>query len=118
MTTTSARRRHALRPRAGNAATGLFVAGLAVSAAFGMLVTPLGGQPALAQSVANPNDQPTPATVPSQDSRAAERSTGQVSPPRAIDHATSVVGSGGRTTNPLDHLPDRDRAATGGTRQR
>lgn len=118
MTTTSARRRHALRPRAGIAATGLFVAGLAVSAAFGMLITPLGGQSAVAQSLANPNDQPTPATLPSRDARAAERPTGQVSPPKAIDHSAAVVGSSGKRTNPLDHLPDRDRAATGGSQQR
>ncbi|WP_443189746.1 hypothetical protein [Methylobacterium sp. Leaf99] len=118
MTTTSARRRHALRPRAGTAATSLFVAGLAVSAAFGMLVTPFGGKPALAQSAANPNDQPTPGTVPSRDARAAGRSTGQVSAPAAIGHSTTVVGSGGTTTNPLDHLPAHERAATGGSRQR
>lgn len=116
MTTASARRRHALRPRAGNAATGLFVAGLAVSAAFGMLVTPLGSRTAVAQSVANPNDQPTPATLPSRN--AADRPTGHVSPPTAIDHSTSVTGSTtGARTNPLDHLPAQDRAATGGSRQ-
>jgi hypothetical protein len=117
MTTASARRRHALRPRAGTAATGLFVAGLAVAAAFGMLVTPLGSRTAVAQSVANPNDQPTPATLPSREG-AADRPTGQVSPPKAIDHSTSVTGStGGARTNPLDHLPAQDRAATGGSRQ-
>jgi len=117
MTTASARRRHALRPRAGTAVTGLFVAGLAVSAAFGMIVTPFGARPAVAQSVANPNDQPTPATLPSRGA-AADRPTGQVSPPKAIGHSTAVTGSTGQsTTNPLDHLPPQDRAATGGSRQ-
>ena len=51
------------RPRAGSGVTSLFLAGLAVSGAVGMLITPASLRPAAAQTVANPNDQPTPATV-------------------------------------------------------
>lgn len=112
--------RPVLRPRAGSAATGLFLGGLAVSAAFSALVGPLGVQPAAAQSIANPNDQPTPATVPSPDSArasTADRRIDSVAPPSAIRSSTTVVSSNQRKatyTNPLDHLPARDRAATGG----
>ncbi|NEU11026.1 hypothetical protein G3T14_02620 [Methylobacterium sp. BTF04] len=107
-----------LRPRAGSAVTGLFLGGLAVSAAFAVLVGPLGERSANAQSMANPNDQPTPATVPTRDgARAADQSAGTVAPPSAIKSSTSVVSSDRKKssyTNPLDHLPARDRAGTGG----
>lgn len=95
----------ALRPRAGIPATALFLAGLALA--------PLGARligPAQAQSVANPNDQPTASTLPAGTSTvranpaAAHRPNGDVAPPRALKPATSVVGSGGRV-NPEDHLP-------------
>ncbi|ACK85200.1 hypothetical protein [Methylorubrum extorquens] len=65
--------------------------------------------PALAQSAANPNDQPTAGTdtVRGND-RSAERPTGEVSPPSAIRSSTAVVpeGKSGKTvrTNPSDHL--------------
>lgn len=106
--------RRTLRPRAGAAARGLFLGGLVLASAAALV----GGQPALAQTVANPNDQPTPATMPSPDrGRAAERATGQVAPPSAIRSSTPVVASDARkstSTNPLDLLPASDRAATGG----
>ena len=71
--------------------------------------------PALAQSAANPNDQPTAGTLPSGidtvrgNERSAERPTGEVSPPSAIRSSTSVMpegkGSGKAVrTNPSDHL--------------
>ncbi|AWI90709.1 hypothetical protein C0214_22305 [Methylobacterium sp. DM1] len=70
---------------------------------------------ALAQSVANPNDQPTAGTLPSGtdtvrgNARSAERPTGEVSAPSAIRSSTSVMPEGrssGKTvrTNPTDHL--------------
>ena len=80
---------------------------------------------ALAQSVTNPNDQPTAGTLPSdtstlpggagtlprQDS-AADRPTGDVRAPSAIRPSTSVVPDGGGTrTNPLDHLSSRYRSS-------
>lgn len=108
------RSRHALRPRAGALARSLFLGGLILATATALV----GGQPAQAQTVANPNDQPTPATLPSRDrAKAADRASGQVSPPRAIRSSTSVVASDARKstyTNPLDQLPARDRAGTGG----
>lgn len=71
--------------------------------------------PALAQSAANPNDQPTAGTLPSGtdtvrgNERSADRPTGEVSPPSAIRSSTSVMPEGrssGKTvrTNPSDHL--------------
>ena len=92
------------RPRAGSGVTSLFLAGLAVSGAVGMLITPASLRPAAAQTVANPNDQPTPATVPS----------------NAISSGTVITAAGakpGARTNPLDHLPAKDRAGTGGSRR-
>lgn len=114
---TSTHPRRTLRPRAGSAVTGIFLGGLVISGAFAALVGPVGGRPAVAAPVADQNDQPTPATVPSRtEGKAAERTTGTVSSPSAIKSSTSVISSGtkGSTTNPLDHLPARDRAATGG----
>ncbi|MGU3359736.1 hypothetical protein ACLBWX_05315 [Methylobacterium sp. M6A4_1b] len=114
--------RPVFRPRAGGAVTALFLSGLALSGAIGLLVGPASLRPATAQTVANPNDQPTPGTLPGRDNAAgaAERPTGQVAPPKAISATTAVTASGaksGARTNPLDHLPAKDRAATGGTRR-
>jgi hypothetical protein len=71
----------------------------------------------LAQSVANPNDQPTAGTLPADTSTlprqnsAADRSTGDVRAPSAIRPSTSVVPDGSATrTNPLDHLSARYRS--------
>ncbi|CAO4176156.1 Serine/threonine protein kinase [Methylorubrum populi] len=86
----------------------------------GLLLASLPGF-ALAQSVANPNDQPTAGTLPPGtdtvrgNGSAAERPTGGVSAPSAIRPSTSVVpegkgkGSGRRSegttrTNPSEHL--------------
>lgn len=84
----------------------------------GLLLASLPGF-ALAQSVANPNDQPTAGTLPPGtdtvrgNGAAAERPTGGVSAPSAIRPSTSVVpegkGSGRRSegttrTNPSEHL--------------
>lgn len=106
--------RRALRPRAGAVARGLFLGGLILASATALV----GGRPALAQTVANPNDQPTPATLPSPNrDKATDRASGQVAPPSAIKSSTAVVASGARRstyTNPLDQLPARDRAGTGG----
>ena len=108
------------QPRAGSAVTALFLGSLAISASFGMVLGPFLAPAAAAQSVPNPNDQPTPATLPERDRTAAERPNGQVAPPKAISATTEIVASDrtkGSRTNPLDHLPARDRAATGGTRR-
>ena len=108
------------RPRAGSAVTALFLGSLAITAASGFAPGSLFVQPAAAQSVADQNDQPTPGTLPGNDGAAAERPTGQVAPPSAISPSTDVMASDakpGARTNPLDHLPARDRAATGGTRR-
>ena len=74
--------------------------------------------PAVAQSVANPNDQPTAGTLPSGTSTlprqdlAPDRPTGEVRAPSAIRPSTSVVPDGGKTrTNPLDHLSARYRSS-------
>ncbi|SFK26455.1 hypothetical protein [Methylorubrum salsuginis] len=73
---------------------------------------------ALAQSVANPNDQPTAGTLPSgigtlpRQDPAPDRPTGDVRAPSAIRPSTSVVPDGGKTrTNPLDHLSARYRSS-------
>lgn len=73
---------------------------------------------ALAQSVANPNDQPTAGTLPSgtgtlpRQDTAAERPTGDVRAPSAIRPSTSVVPDGRATrTNPMDHLSARYRSS-------
>lgn len=79
---------------------------------------------ALAQSVANPNDQPTAGTLPAGASTlpagtstlprqepAPDRPTGDVRAPSAIRPSTSVMPDGGSTrTNPLDHLSARYRS--------
>ncbi|WP_348628837.1 hypothetical protein [Methylobacterium sp. V23] len=114
--------RPVFRPRAGGAVTALFLSGLALSGAAGLLVGPVSLRPASAQTAANPNDQPTPGTLPGRDAAtgAAERPTGQVAPPKAISATTAVTASdakSGARTNPLDHLPAKDRAGTGGTRR-
>jgi len=114
--------RPAFRPRAGGAVTALFLSGLTLSGATALLVGPASLRPASAQTVANPNDQPTPGTLPGRDAAtgAAERPTGQVAPPKAISTTTAVTASDakpGARTNPLDHLPAKDRASAGGTRR-
>jgi hypothetical protein len=85
------------------AALGALLGGLILSA------------PALAQSAANPNDQPTAGTLPSGtdtvrgNERSADRRTAEVSSPSAIRSSTAVMPEGrssGKTvrTNPSDHL--------------
>ncbi|MBD8906104.1 hypothetical protein [Methylorubrum zatmanii] len=84
----------------------------------GLLLASLTGS-AMAQSAANPNDQPTAGTLPPGTDTvrgsgpAAERPTGDVSAPSAIRPSTSVVperkGSGRGSekttrTNPSEHL--------------
>lgn len=87
-----------------------------LAAAF-LVATVLPGA-ALAQSVANPNDQPTAGTLPSgistlpRQDPATDRPTGDVRAPSAIRPSTSVVPDGGKTrTNPLDHLSARYRSS-------
>lgn len=112
--------RSPFRPRAGSAVTSLFLGGLAISAAVLSVLGPFAAPPAAAQTVTNPNDQPTPGTLPGSQRAAADRPTGEVAPPKAISATTAVVASDskpGARTNPLDHLPARDRAATGGSRR-
>lgn len=114
--------RSPFRPRAGSAITALFLGSLAITAISGFVPGSLGVQPAAAQSAANSNDQPTAGTLPGRDGAgtASERPTGQVAPPSAISSSTDVMAGDakrGARTNPLDHLPARDRAATGGTRR-
>lgn len=81
---------------------------------------PLATRSASAQTISDRRDQPTAADVPSEGKArdgAAARPTGEVSPPKAMRPSTAVtVGDEGKNsrTNPLDHLPARDRAATGG----
>lgn len=80
--------------------------------------------PALAQSAASRIDQPTPGTLPSGvstvpggDTPAADRKTGGVAPPNAIQSTTDVMESpgsvqgadGANRTNPLQHLPKEMR---------
>ena len=85
---------------------------VALAALLGSLIL---SAPALAQSAANPNDQPTAGTLPSGtdtvrgNDRAHDRPTGDVSAPSAIRSSTAVVPEGrggGKTvrTNPTDHL--------------
>ena len=114
---TSPRRslRRSLRPRAGGAATGLFLGGLLVAATAAIAV------PAKAQSVDSRRDQPTASTLPSDfptlkggESAADTRGPGGVAPPSAMRPSTTVMSSSeggkGSVTNPLDHLPKSDRA--------
>ena len=107
-----------LRPRAGGAAPPPLLGALAISGAAAILVAPM-GEPAVAQSAANPNDQPTAGTLPSgtpttRGNAAANRPTGDVAPPSAIRNTTAVVssdrGAKRNVTNPLDHLPKNQRA--------
>lgn len=106
------------RFRAGPASRSLapVLAFVAPALAFG-----LGIDQAAAQSVANPRDQPTPATLPGAPEGAAGRAdkpVSEVAPPSAITASTAVTASDRKgkaaRTNPLDHLPARDRAGTGG----
>lgn len=85
---------------------------------------PLLATGAQAQSVDSRRDQPTPATLPdpmTTRQREGDRPTPQVAPPEAITSSTAIVPSDrkGKTayTNPLDHLPARDRMAAGGSRR-
>ncbi|WP_156387496.1 MULTISPECIES: hypothetical protein [unclassified Methylobacterium] len=102
------------RPAAGLAA-------LAVPIVVGLLG--FGGS-ALAQTVESRRDQPTPATLPDPEEvrqREGNRPIGQVAPPEAITSSTAVMNSDRKGkasyTNPLDHLPAKDRAGTGGGRR-
>lgn len=88
--------------------------------ALGVLVT----QTAPAQAISDRRDQPTPAEIPSETKSgegAASRPIGEVKPPSAIAPSTAVTESDGKgknsRTNPLDHLPERDRAGTGGRKE-
>ena len=105
----------------------------AAGALLGGLILSASAAPVLAQSVANPNDQPTAGTLPSGtdtvrgNDRAAERPTANVSPPSAIRSTTSVVADGKRAdgkrgdgkrmsgkttlTNPSDHLSKSFRSS-------
>ncbi|KQO45649.1 MULTISPECIES: hypothetical protein [unclassified Methylobacterium] len=79
-------------------------------------------QTAPAQAISDRRDQPTAADVPSE-TRSGETSgskpIGDVKPPSAIRPTTAVTEDDGKSsrTNPLDHLPARDRAGTGGRRE-
>lgn len=102
--------RPVLNPRAGAAATGFFLGGLAISAAVALVTAPLSPRRAFAETVANPNDQPTARTLPRgistvKDNDTASDRTGSVSAPRRLRPATGVIASdaGGRV-DPLDHL--------------
>jgi len=112
--------RFAFRSRAGSVPILLFLAGV------GMIVfapLPIVATPVEAQTVESRRDQPTPATLPdaAERRREGDRPVGQVAPPEAITSSTAIVASDrkGRTTytNPLDHLPPRDRTGTGGGRR-
>ncbi|AWN41668.1 hypothetical protein U8607_09100 [Methylobacterium durans] len=121
--------RRSIRPRAGGAATGLFLGGLLVAATASFAV------PAKAQTVESRRDQPNASTLPSDfptlkgdkgrtdgrtEARAEDR-TGGVAPPSAIRATTAIVPSADRrkasVTNPLDHLPPQDRAGLKGRRE-
>lgn len=113
--------RSGLRPRAGSVRTTSFLAGVS---AILLLPLPVVATSAVAQTIESRRDQPTPATLP--DPAEARRREGdkpiaQVAPPAAITSSTAIVTSDrkGKTsyTNPLDHLPARDRAGTGGGRR-
>ncbi|MDR7038880.1 hypothetical protein J2X36_003652 [Methylobacterium sp. BE186] len=113
--------RRCLRPRAGGAATGLFLGGLLVAATAAIAV------PAKAQSVESRRDQPNASTLPADfptvksGERGADQRVGGVAPPSAIRSTTAVVpASGGgkaAVTNPLDHLPKSDRVGLSGRRE-
>ncbi|GJE16301.1 hypothetical protein [Methylobacterium marchantiae] len=88
--------------------------------AFGMLVA----QAIPAHAISDRRDQPTAADVPSETrsgEAAGSRPIGEVKPPSAIRPSTAVTaddGAGKKSrTNPLDHLPERDRAGTGGRKE-
>ncbi len=98
--------------RTGAASLGLaIVGGLAIAFAVALVTAPLTPRLALAQSAANPNDQPTAGTLPPgtstvKDEQAADRPTGTVSPPSRIRNSTDVVGSSGNSkkVDPVEHL--------------
>lgn len=90
----------------------------------GGLILSMGAAPGLAQTVANPNDQPTAGTLPAGTDtvrgtdRAADRPTANVPPPSAIRSSTSVVADGkdkasgkATRTNPSDHLSKSFRSS-------
>ncbi|WP_375409916.1 hypothetical protein [uncultured Methylobacterium sp.] len=109
----------AFRPRAGSVRVVLFLAGVAAAV---LAALPLVTTSAEAQTVESRRDQPTPATLPdsAERQREGDKPVGQVAPPEAITSSTAIVASDrkGKTsyTNPLDHLPARDRSGTGGGR--
>lgn len=109
------RRPWGLRPRAGGAATALFLACLALSA-----VAPIGARfvaPASAQSTASRIDQPTAGTLPPGTTtvkdahpEAPHKPNDGVSPPRALKPSTAVTPDDGNgRVNPKDHLPSSMR---------
>lgn len=112
--------RSAFHSRAGSVRTMLFLAGVGTTV---IAASPIAAIPAEAQTVESRRDQPTPATLPDATERRREgdRPVGQVAPPEAISSSTAIVASdrkGKATyTNPLDHLPPKDRTGTGGGRR-
>lgn len=108
------------RPRAGSVRTMLFLAGVGTTV---LAASPIIAIPAEAQTVESRRDQPTPATLSdsAERQREGDKPIGQVAPPEAITSSTAIVASDrkGKTTytNPLDHLPPKDRTGTGGGRR-
>ena len=112
--------RSAFGSRAVSVRTMLYLAGVG-AAVFAPL--PIVATLAEAQTVDSRRDQPTPATVPdvAERRREGDKPVGQVAPPEAITSSTAIVASDrkGKTsyTNPLDHLPAKERSGTGGGRR-
>lgn len=112
--------RSAFRSRAGLVRLMVFVAGVGTTV-FAFL--PIVATSAEAQTVESRRDQPTPSTLPdpAERRREGDKPVGQVAPPEAITSSTAIVASDrkGKTsyTNPLDHLPAKERSGTGGGRR-
>ena len=113
--------RSAFRSRSGSVRTMLFLAGAGAAV---LAALPVVAISAKAQTVESRRDQPTPATLPDASEvrrREGDKPVGQVAPPEAITSSTAIVASDrkGKTsyTNPLDHLPAKDRTGTGGGRR-
>ena len=75
--------RTVFNPRAGAAATGLFLGGLAISGAVALVTAPLTPRLAIAETVANPDVRPTVRILPA--------STGSVSTQRRIAPSIDAV---------------------------
>lgn len=113
--------RFVLRTRAGPFRAVIFLMGVGTTA---LAALPIVATAAQAQTVESRRDQPTPATLPDAAEvrrREGDKPVGDVAPPEAIRSSTAIVASDrkGKTsyTNPLDHLPARDRVGTGGGRR-